>query len=145
MDAASALQHKIRSTIPLSEAMEFEINRLTLESISVSAPLPPNKNIHGTGFAGSIYSLAVLTGWALCMHMLEQLEIDAELVVAKAQIRYRAPVTGDLECHCDADEAARDAFVQGIENQSRGIIELAVDVGSEPAAELIATYCALAR
>ncbi len=125
--------------------MEFEINRLSLDAILVSAPLPPNVNIHGTGFAGSIYSLAVLTGWALCTHILEQLELDADLVVAKADIRYRAPVTGDFDCHCQANEAARDAFVQGIINQGKGIIELTIAVGEQPAAVLRATYCALAR
>ena len=143
MDAASALQHKIRSTIPLSEAMQFEINALNLESISVSAPLQPNVNIHGTGFAGSIYSLAVLTGWALCTHILAELEIDAELVVAKGEIRYRAPVTGDFECHCMTTEAQRDEFVQGVETHGKGILNLEIQVGSQPAAVLQATYAAL--
>ncbi len=125
--------------------MEFEINRLSLDAIGVSAPLPPNVNIHGTGFAGSIYSLAVLTGWALCTHILEQLELDADLVVAKAEIRYRAPVTGDFECYCQVDEVSRDTFVQGVVNQGKGIIELTIGVNEQPAAELRATYCALAR
>ena len=61
-DAALALQHKIHESIPLSEAMQFSIASLSRESILVTAPLAPNVNIHGTGFAGSIYSLAVLSG-----------------------------------------------------------------------------------
>lgn len=143
MDAASALQRKIRSTIPLSEAMQFEINSLSLEAISVTAPLPPNVNIHGTGFAGSIYSLAVLTGWALCMHILERLEIDAQLVVAKAEIRYRAPVTDDFVCTAAVIESERDAFVRGVEDQGKGILELEVRVGDAPDAVLRGTYCAI--
>lgn len=100
MSTASALQATIRDSIPLSQAMQFSIDTLDLDEIRVSAPLEPNINIHGTGFAGSIYSIAVLTGWALCTHILQALEIDAELVVGKAGIRYLAPVTGNLECHC---------------------------------------------
>ena len=60
------LQQKIRTGIPLSETMEFEIAELTPNLIRVQAPLAPNVNVHGTGFAGSIYSIAVLAGWALC-------------------------------------------------------------------------------
>ena len=66
MNAAEALEQKIRGSIPLSDAMQFHIEALSLDAIEVVAPLPPNVNIHGTGFAGSIYSVAVLTGWALC-------------------------------------------------------------------------------
>ena len=90
-------------------------------------------------------SLAVLTGWALCSHILDQLEIDAELVVAKGEIRYRAPITGDIECHCGATEAERDAFVLGVEDRGKGTLALEIQVGSRPAAVLQAVYCAIAR
>jgi hypothetical protein len=52
MTAAQALEQKIRTAIPLSAAMQFSI-------------------VHGTGFAGSIYSAAILTGWALCTHVMD--------------------------------------------------------------------------
>lgn len=145
MNAAEALQRKIRATIPLSEAMQFSIDSLGLEAIEVSAPLPPNVNIHGTGFAGSIYSVAVLTGWALCTHILEQTGVDAELVVAKAEIRYRAPVTGDLRCVAGADAGQRASFLQDIESRGKGLLALEIRVGEQPAAVLQAAFCAIAR
>ena len=143
MDAAAALQEKIRTAIPLSAAMQFTIESLDTGAIRVSAPLPPNVNIHGTGFAGSIYSLAVLTGWALATHILEDAALDADLVVAKGEIRYRAPVTGDLYCATDVDAAARDSFLRDTRARGKGILQLEISVGDAPQAILSATFCAL--
>jgi len=139
------LQRKIRQAIPLSDAMEFHIDALSLGSIRVSAPLSPNSNIHGTGFAGSIYSAAILAGWALCTHILGEHKVDAELVVAKAEIRYRAPVTGDLQCRASADEKQRALFLRGVREQGKGILALNIAVGDGPQAQVQATYCAVAR
>ena len=145
MNAAEALEQKIRGSIPLSDAMQFHIEALSLDAIEVVAPLPPNVNIHGTGFAGSIYSVAVLTGWALCTHILEALEIDADLVVARAEIRYRAPVTGELRCQTGAERSDRDSFLQDIRERGKGVLQLRISVGERADAVLDATYCAIAR
>ncbi|MDH3218472.1 MAG: thioesterase domain-containing protein [Gammaproteobacteria bacterium] len=145
MSAASVLQQKIRQTIPLSDAMEFRIDALGLDSIRVSAPLSPNSNIHGTGFAGSIYSAAILAGWALCTHILGEHQVEAELVVAQADIRYRAPVTGDLQCRASTDENQRAQFLRGVREQGKGLLALDIAVGDGPQAQLRATYCAVAR
>ncbi len=142
--AATELEKRIHRTIPLADAMQFHIESLTTEAIAVSAPLPPNVNIHGTGFAGSIYSVAVLSGWALCTHILEAAGADAELVVARAEIKYRAPVTGALECKTLAPAAARESFLADLASSGKGLIELEIGVGERPSAILSATYCAIA-
>jgi thioesterase domain-containing protein len=144
MDTATALERKIRQAIPLSDAMQFSIRNLSLDSIKVAAPLEPNINIHGTGFAGSIYSLGVLTGWALCTHILDELDIKAELVVASAEIRYRAPVSGDLVCSCNCSEAQRKSFRQGIDEAGKGKLLLDIEVGGDRQAVLRATFIAIA-
>ena len=145
MSAAKELTQKIRDAIPLSEAMQFSIDRLEMDEIRVSAPLSPNINIHGTGFAGSIYSVAVLTGWALCTHIIDELELDAELVVGRAEIAYRAPVKGDLDCHASTDAAQRDAFLQSFRERGKGRLVLDIAVGDLPQANLHATFVAVAR
>ena len=143
MTALQDLEQKIRAAIPLSDAMQFSIDRLELDRIQVSAPLEPNVNIHGTGFAGSIYAVAVLSGWALCRHIMETLEMDGDLVVAKAEIAYRAPVTSAMECSCYVDTEARENFVEGFTQLGKGKLELKVEVGDRPHAILQATYIAL--
>ena len=145
MGVAGKLERIIRDTIPLSESMQFHIESLDLDAIQVSAPLAPNVNIHGTGFAGSIYSVAVLAGWALCTHILEQQGVDADLVVARAEIRYRAPVTGNLRCHTGIDAATREAFLRDIRERGKGVLALEVELGERPDAVLQASYCAILR
>jgi len=144
MNAATVLEQKIRQAIPLSDAMQFSIRDLSQDAIHVAAPLEPNINIHGTGFAGSIYSVGVLTGWALCTHILDELGLEAELVVARAQIRYRAPVSGDLACNCTCSAAQRESFRQGIDEVGKGKLVLDIEVGGNRQAVLQATYIAIA-
>lgn len=145
MSAAVALTQKIRGAIPLSESMQFSIDSLSQEAIRVSAPLQPNINIHGTGFAGSIYSLSVLTGWALCTHIMDELAMDGDLVVGKAEISYRAPVKADLECHCQATPEQRQTFLQQFRDQGKGRLVLEITIGELPQAILKATFVAVAR
>lgn len=145
MSAATDLTSKIREAIPLSESMQFSIERLDAGGIRVSAPLTPNINIHGTGFAGSIYSVAVLSGWALCTHIIDDSNIDADLVVGRAEISYRAPVTGDIDCHCDINDQQREAFLQTFHERGKAKLVLDIGVGDLPQASLQATFVAIAR
>jgi thioesterase domain-containing protein len=125
--------------------MQFSIEHLQSDEIRVKAPLSPNINIHGTGFAGSLYSVAVLTGWALCTHLIDEAGIDADLVVARAEISYRAPVNGDIECSCRASVEQRGLFLQAIHERGKGKLALDIAVGDLPQASLQATFVALAR
>ena len=139
MNDAAALQAKIHRTIPLSAAMGYEIVELDEARIVVEAPLQPNINIHGTGFAGSLYSLGVLSAWALCNHVIDDAGLDAELVVADAAIRYRAPVRGRIRCCCRLNSNQIQGFVSGLRARGRARIQVEVDIGEEPAARIQAT------
>ena len=139
------LQQKIRKGIPLSGTMEFEITKLTPNSIRVRAPLAPNVNVHGTGFAGSIYSIAVLAGWALCTHIMDVRGMVGDLVVASADIKYRAPVTGDILASSEASEADCERFHDSFKESGKGRLSLTVEVGDVPNAVLIGTFYAVSR
>jgi len=142
MTPAEELQQRIHRKIPLGAASQFTIESLDTGAIRATAPLEPNINVHGTGFAGSIYSVAVLAGWALCTHMLEDAGIDAELVVARCEIRYRKPVTGELRCAIDVDAESREAFLRST-RQGKGLLKLDIEVGENRQAILQATFWAL--
>lgn len=96
MTLLTKIQKKILETIPLAKAMQLKVNDLTQTSIKLSAPLLPNSNDKGTAFGGSIYSLLVLSGWSLISAGMERAEILAEVVIAKSDINFLKPVTGDL-------------------------------------------------
>jgi thioesterase domain-containing protein len=137
--ACSELQAKINRTIPLSEAMGYRITELDTCHITVSAPLAPNINIHGTGFAGSLYALGILTAWGLCAHLIEHAGIDANLVVAQANIRYRLPIQADILCRSEITDAEAAAFIEGLTAKGRSRIVVGVAIGDGPAASIEAT------
>ncbi len=143
-DHLAKLQNKIHRGIPLSEAMQFDIAELTENSILVRAPLAPNINVHGTGFAGSIYSIAVLSGWALCTHIMDVHGMVGDLVVAGAEIKYRAPVNGEIVCRCEVSEAHSAEFHGSFKERGKGRLSLTIEVGDAPEAILVGTYYAVA-
>lgn len=142
-NSADDLQDLIRSNIPLSQEMQFSISHLDMSSIRVNAPLAPNVNIHGTGFAGSLYSLSVLTGWALCFHLLNEAKVDADLVIAKAEIRYFKPVTGAIDCYSEVTQRAKDRFYKSLHERGKGRLNLEISIGDESQVVLNASYSAI--
>jgi len=127
--SADALTQLIHENIPLSEAMQFQIQELADQSITVVAPLTPNINVHGTGFAGSLYSLAALSAWSLTTHLVNQAGLNADVVMARAEIRYRRPVQSQIRCYCECSPAASASFIQHISRKGRARISLMVEIG----------------
>lgn len=78
--------------IPLSEFMQLQVHSFDGHQLQCQAPLAPNKNPHHTMFAGSIYSMATLTGWGMVYLQLKALGLAGDIVLADANIRYLAPV-----------------------------------------------------
>ena len=91
-----ALWHK---TIPLSKAMDLQISYYDSCQLVTHCDADFNQNLHHTMFAGSIYTLATLTGWgwvylAMKEKQQEQAKVDGDIVLAEANIRYHAPIKG---------------------------------------------------
>ena len=142
MSDAETLQRTIRSTIPLSEAMQFQIDHLDNRLIRVHAPLQPNINIHGTGFAGSIYATGILTGWALCQHLIHGTGESAELVVGKAEITYHSPVTGDFSCTSSVTDADLELLAARLQAGRTAKLPLTIQIGEAPSATIEALFFA---
>lgn len=102
-----ALQDTWQHTIPLSAYMQLSIERFDGYQLQCTAPLAPNINLHQTMFAGSIYTLATLTGWGLLYLQLQSQGLTGMQVLADASIRYIKPITGAPQATC------RLANVQG--------------------------------
>ena len=135
-DARTRLLETIHRTIPLSRAMGFDIVELGPHGICVEAPLEPNVNIHGTGFAGSLYALGALTAWAMGTHLIENAQLDAELVIARAEINYRQPVTGRIRCTARPADSAAASFTR--ELVANGRSRLPIEVSIADGAALVA-------
>ena len=57
-------------------------------------PETGNQNPHHTLFAGSLFSLATLTGWGLIWLMLRERHLGGTIILADAHIRYSKPISG---------------------------------------------------
>ncbi|WOH37023.1 bifunctional GNAT family N-acetyltransferase/hotdog fold thioesterase [Thalassotalea fonticola] len=82
------------NTIPMSKHMKIHPASLVDEQFTVCANREANINLHNTMFAGSIYTLATLTGWGWVHLLLKQHELAGDIVLADADIRYKHPLHG---------------------------------------------------
>jgi len=92
--ASMALQNVWHDTIPLSKAMNIHISFYDGEQLITHCDGDFNKNLHNTMFAGSIYTLATLSGWGWVYLQLRQLQLRGDIVLAKADIEYHMPIKG---------------------------------------------------
>jgi thioesterase domain-containing protein len=130
----SALCIELLSTwqreIPLAAAMSISVDGYDGRTLSVRAPLAPNRNLHGTAFAGSLFSLCVLTGWGAVWSALREQGLAGLIVVADSRIQYRKAVTGDLVCHCALDAVAVSTELERFKATGRAAFEVGCDIDS---------------
>jgi len=152
----NSLTRKLWRTIPMSRHMRLECSHFSHaddEELTLIGPLEANINIHGTAFAGSIYSVAVLTGWAWTEeHVSRGGGNDGTSVVVKlATIRYKAPLREDFVCVAQpppaADLATFDEELLRSGKATLNIVVLAWPVSAacagKPACELQAEFVAV--
>jgi thioesterase domain-containing protein len=84
------------SAMPPVAAMGIRIAGYDNGVLRMQAPLDANVNDKGNAFGGSLASVMTLSGWALVSMRLAMAGKQAEVYVADSNIRYRAPVYGDL-------------------------------------------------
>jgi thioesterase domain-containing protein len=90
------LQERIDREIVLAKPMGVVVESADAAGIVLRAPLPPNANHKGTAFGGSLYALAVLTGWAWLTRYIASSAIDADAVIQESSMQFLVPVKGDL-------------------------------------------------
>jgi thioesterase domain-containing protein len=135
------LEQRIRQGIPLSAQMDFRVLDLDTNSIQVRAGGHENINVHGTAFAGSLYTVCTLAAWGL---VTSQLPEGASLVMAEGKIRYRKPVVGDLLASCEVSTSAMDGFLHSLNQRGRSrlLVTVSVPCNGVVAAEFTCTLYA---
>jgi thioesterase domain-containing protein len=121
------LEQLIHNTIPLGKIMGLQVTHLTDNVINLEAPVADNNiNIHGTAFAGSIYSMCALTAWGF-MHMrLLKENITADVVIARGEIRYISPIKENIYCECEVEEKHYNEFHQRMLKEGKASIPVVV-------------------
>ena len=104
---AEYLQQRIDREIMLAKPMGIIVEAANDAALLLRAPLALNANHKGTAFGGSLYSLAVLTGWAWLTRFLATRKLDAQAVIQESSMRFLKPVHGEmracLEIPADAE------------------------------------------
>ena len=111
--------------IPLAAAMSIGVEGYDGRTLTVRAPLPPNRNLHGTAFAGSLFSTCVLTGWGAVWLALQERGLAGLIVVADSTIHYRKAVAAELVCRCTPDAESLRAGLDRFAATGRASFELA--------------------
>ena len=94
-EALQELREYCRGMPPVA-AMRVDVEGPHGDALRLTAPLSANVNDKGNAFGGSLASVMTLSGWALVSMRLGLAGKQAEVYVADSNIRYRAPVYGDL-------------------------------------------------
>jgi thioesterase domain-containing protein len=117
--------------IPIAAGMGVAVEGYDGQLLTVRAPLQPNRNVHGTTFAGSLYSACVLTGWGGIWLALRERSQNGVIYAAESTIQYRKGVYGDFICRCPLDRAALQAGFEKLEAAGRASFELVCTIESD--------------
>ncbi len=141
---ANALQQTWHKTIAMSKAMNVEVCYFDGKKIQTSSDLIFNKNLHNTMFAGSIYTLATLTGWGWVYTQVSLENIQADIVLADANIRYHAPIKGVAIARTSVEQVVGSALKLRESAKTRFKINVEVLCGEQLVASFQGVYFAIA-
>lgn len=130
MGTLRELEKSIHADIPLSLHLKVSVARRERDRIVLAAPFEPNSNHNGTVFGGSLYSVAVLAGWALVSEALEGLNVEY-VVIQDAEMKYLEPVSGEFIADaCWPSEAEREKFLTTVKRRGLGRASVEVEIRS---------------
>lgn len=144
-ERAQALQKIWHATIPMSKAMNMDIAYYDEVKLFTHCDADFNQNLHHTMFAGSIYTLATLTGWGWVYLQLQQAKLVGDIVLADATMRYHAPIKGVAYGYTDQDNASGQLTVLQQGNKARIKVIVKVYCGDNVAASFTGTYFVLPK
>ncbi|QYJ89728.1 thioesterase domain-containing protein [Shewanella halotolerans] len=130
-------------TIPVSAFMQIAPEAYQAQTLSVSAPLAPNINLHHTMFAGSIYTLMTLTGWGMVWLQQRLAGVEGDIVLGQADIRYLAPVGESPQARVSWPET--DLSVLGRGKRAKVKLEVALYCGEQCCAQFQGTYVSMPK
>lgn len=127
-----SLTQLLHQDIPMTQALGIEVSHLTGSEIAINAPLDGNTNVHGTAFAGSLYSVMSVAGWAMVANMCKvQLGNLPTVVLKEASIKYRRPLADNLYAMGALDDKAVDQFVKQFQQHNKASIPVQVIIKSD--------------
>jgi thioesterase domain-containing protein len=116
-------------TARIAPARALGLTVAATDPVTISAPLEGNLNDKGTGFAGSLFSVAALAGWALVTRWCATEPIDAEVALQSSRVRFLAPARGEFRAIAhDLPDKQREKLARMLARGGRGRAGVTVDV-----------------
>ena len=151
MSHAAALQRLLAhyQAMPPVASMQLGIADYDGLRLQLHAPLSAHVNDKGCAFGGSLASMMTLASWGLVSLHVEAAGIEAEVFVADSQVRYLAPLFGDLDVVAElAPDSDWHSFIATLRQRGRaraGLVAYARLPDGRNATEFTARYVAIAK
>ena len=100
-------------------------------TLTVRSPLTPNRNLHGTAFAGSLFSTCVLTGWGATWLALREQDLTGLIVISDSNVHFRKAVAGELVCRCTPEPETIRAGLRQFKTTGRASFDLICTIDNE--------------
>lgn len=113
-------------TIPISEQMGIKLYQYSGKTLETRASLNKNINLHGTMFAGSIFSLATLTGWGMIFLQLKEKGLEGDIVLGDGNIHYHKPITMQPRALCNIESL--NGKLEPLAKDKKSCIKLQVSI-----------------
>lgn len=139
------LQQTWQKQIPISHGMGIRIYQYTGRVFETRANLARNLNVHNTMFAGSIYSLATLTGWGLVQLQLQEKGLEGSVVLAEGSIKYLQPLGSVPRAIAHLDDMHGNMQVLRKRKNAHVNVDVTVYDGDEPVAYFNGRYVIMAN
>ena len=127
-EEAEIEMHILSTQVP-AQALGIVVDKIDATSLVLSCPLDLNRNVHLTAFAGSLYSLGVLSAYYLGRAWVKREGLEAagyQLVAKSGRISYNRPVTtARIVARSELpSEAALTKFRRDLEATGKATVDL---------------------
>jgi len=131
MKKTNIISDRLHQQVPLSKHLGVNVSDYRDYAVTVEAPLEPNINSHGTAFAGSLYSVAAVTGVSLINLSLMDHGIEPSVLLVRAEVTYVKPVAHDIKASAVVEESTFKAFLGALKNKGKSRIDINIEVESD--------------
>lgn len=108
------------TAMPPVNAMAIKAIGFDGNILSVFAPLDRNVNDKACAFGGSLVSVMTMAAWGLVTEKCRREKINAEVFIADSQVKFLAPVFGDLQASASLHADTQwNVFFQTIRSKGR--------------------------
>ncbi|PDT54370.1 MULTISPECIES: YiiD C-terminal domain-containing protein [Sinorhizobium] len=128
----SELQAYLHTHIPLSAAMQVEVESVEWDHVLLRAPLAPNINHRDTVFGGSASALSILAAWSLLHVRLRGSGIASRLVIQSNRMDYLRPILGSFSVLSSLEDADQwPGFLRLLERRGRARLTVTAELMAE--------------